>query len=77
MPGGQFVTTVRIGNQKVMLGEWQHRGFWSQATFGAKRLPAEVKPDHPDHRPGRMTRQRERLVCRRQKGCFVLGLRSE
>lgn len=71
------VTTVRIGNQEVLLGEWQHRGYFAQAFFDVKRLPAGVEPKHPDLRGGRMTRQRERLVARRQKNCYILAVGGE
>lgn len=71
------MTTIRIGDKEVVLGEWQHRSYWSQLFLGVKRLPPDVEPKHPDLRPGRMTRQRERLVARRQKNCYSLTVGGE
>ena len=65
------VTTVRIGDQEVVLVEWQHTAKWSQ-IIECTRLPAEIEPKYPDTRGGRMTRQRERAVCRRQRGFYVV-----
>lgn len=65
------VNTIRIGDQEVALVEWKHTARWSQ-IIECTRLPAGIEPKFPDTRGGRMTRQRERAVCRRQHGCYVL-----
>ena len=66
------IDTIRIGDQEAVLTEWQHTAKWSQLYMGLKRLPADIDPKFPDTRDGRMTRQRERAVCRRQNGCYTV-----